>query len=206
MSLIAGEVHGLVGESGSGKSITGFSIIGLVDEPEHIAGGSIKFEGRELIGLPDEELRKIRGKTISMVFQDPMMALNPVLDIKTQIRLALEAHEKVSTAQARERAIEALARVRIDEPEQKVDFYPHQFSGGMRQRVAIAIALLHRPKLIICDEPTTALDVSVQSEILKEMKALVAELGTTLIWISHDLATDRIDRRSDCRDANRAHR
>ncbi|CDZ69845.1 ABC transporter family protein [Neorhizobium galegae bv. orientalis] len=187
-SLAPGEVLGLVGESGSGKSITGFSIIGLIDEPGRIVEGSIKLEGRELIGLPAHELRAIRGKTISMVFQDPMMTLNPVLSIGTQIKLALEAHENISASDARERAINALAQVRISEPERKVDFFPHQFSGGMRQRVAIAIALLHRPKLIICDEPTTALDVSIQAEILAEMKELVAELGTALIWISHDLA------------------
>ncbi|MCQ1836353.1 dipeptide ABC transporter ATP-binding protein [Neorhizobium galegae] len=187
-SLAPGEVLGLVGESGSGKSITGFSIIGLIDEPGRIVEGSIRLEGRELISLSAHELRAIRGKTISMVFQDPMMTLNPVLSIGTQIKLALEAHENISASDARERAIKALAQVRISEPERKVDFFPHQFSGGMRQRVAIAIALLHRPKLIICDEPTTALDVSIQAEILAEMKELVAELGTALIWISHDLA------------------
>jgi peptide/nickel transport system ATP-binding protein len=187
-SIAPGEVLGLVGESGSGKSITGFSIIGLIDEPGRIVEGSIKLEGRELVGLPSHELRAIRGKTISMVFQDPMMTLNPVLSIGTQIKLALEAHETIGNADARERAIKALAQVRISDPERKVDFFPHQFSGGMRQRVAIAIALLHRPKLIICDEPTTALDVSIQAEILAEMKELVSELGTALIWISHDLA------------------
>ena len=187
-SIAPGEVLGLVGESGSGKSITGFSIIGLIDEPGRIVEGSIKLEGRELVGLPSHELRAIRGKTISMVFQDPMMTLNPVLSIGTQIKLALEAHETISSAEARERAIKALAQVRISDPERKVDSFPHQFSGGMRQRVAIAIALLHRPKLIICDEPTTALDVSIQAEILAEMKELVSELGTALIWISHDLA------------------
>ncbi|KAA3515386.1 dipeptide ABC transporter ATP-binding protein [Agrobacterium rosae] len=187
-SVAPGEVLGLVGESGSGKSITGFSIIGLIDEPGRIVGGSIKLEGGELVGLPAHELRAIRGKVISMVFQDPMMTLNPVLSIGTQIKLALEAHENISSSDARERAIKALAQVRISDPERKVDFFPHQFSGGMRQRVAIAIALLHRPKLIICDEPTTALDVSIQAEILAEMKELVADLGTALIWISHDLA------------------
>ena len=187
-SVAPGEVLGLVGESGSGKSITGFSIIGLIDEPGRIVEGSIKLEGRELVGLPAHELRAIRGKAISMVFQDPMMTLNQVLSIGTQIKLALEAHENISSSDARERAIKALAQVRISDPERKVDFFPHQFSGGMRQRVAIAIALLHRPKLIICDEPTTALDVSIQAEILAEMKELVADLGTALIWISHDLA------------------
>ncbi|PSJ62940.1 dipeptide ABC transporter ATP-binding protein [Pseudaminobacter soli (ex Li et al. 2025)] len=189
-SLAAGEVLGLVGESGSGKSITGFSIIGLIDHPGRIeSGSSIKLEGRELVGLRANELRAIRGKAISMVFQDPMMTLNPVLSIFTQIKLALEAHGKVSSAEARQRAIAALKQVRIPDAETKVDFYPHQFSGGMRQRVAIAIALLHKPKLIIADEPTTALDVSIQAEILAEMKELVAETGTALIWISHDLAT-----------------
>ncbi len=188
-SLHRGEVIGLVGESGSGKSITGFSIIGLIDPPGKIESGSIKLEGRELIGLPAVELRAIRGKIISMVFQDPLMTLNPVLTIGEQIRLAIKAHQQVSPDEARQRAIAALAQVRIPDPESKVDFYPHQFSGGMRQRVAIAIALLHRPQLIICDEPTTALDVSIQAEILEEMRELVAEIGTALIWISHDLAT-----------------
>jgi peptide/nickel transport system ATP-binding protein len=188
-SLERGEVMGLVGESGSGKSITGFSLIGLVDPPGRIVSGSIRLEGRELVGLPVAELRKIRGKAISMVFQDPLMTLNPVLTIGEQIQLALAAHERVAPAEAKRRAIAALTQVRIGEAESKFDFYPHQFSGGMRQRVAIAIALLHRPKLIICDEPTTALDVSIQAEILTEMREIVAELGTALIWISHDLAT-----------------
>ncbi len=188
-SLRRGEVMGLVGESGSGKSVTGFSIIGLIDPPGRVAGGSVKLEGHELVGLPPDQLRTLRGRVVSMVFQDPLMTLNPVLTIGEQIRLALEAHQKVSAAEARSRAIAGLAQVRIPRPEATVDFYPHQLSGGMRQRVAIAIALLHRPKLIICDEPTTALDVSIQAEILAEMKELVAELGTALIWISHDLAT-----------------
>jgi peptide/nickel transport system ATP-binding protein len=185
-----GEILGLVGESGSGKSITGFSLIGLIDKPGKIqSGSSIRLEGRELVGLPESQLRNIRGREISMVFQDPMMTLNPVLKVIDQIAMAIRAHEKVSHAEVRRRAIEALARVRIVEPEKKVDQYPHQFSGGMRQRVAIAIALLHKPKLVIADEPTTALDVSVQAEILKEVKALVSELGISMIWISHDLAT-----------------
>ena len=189
-SLRRGEVMGLVGESGSGKSITGFSLIGLIDRPGRIeACSSIRFDGRELVGLDEGELRAIRGKDISMVFQDPMMTLNPVVRIIDQIGMAIRAHEQVSDAEIRTRAVEALDRVRIVDPERKVDQYPHEFSGGMRQRVAIAIALLHRPRLVIADEPTTALDVSVQAEILKVVKALVAEMGTSLIWISHDLAT-----------------
>ncbi|MBB6260994.1 peptide/nickel transport system ATP-binding protein [Paenochrobactrum gallinarii] len=187
--LERGEILGLVGESGSGKSITGFSLIGLIDKPGRIKKGSIKLEGRELVGLSDSDLRKLRGREISMVFQDPMMTLNPVLTVLDQMTLALRAHETISDKDARIRCVEALRRVRIVDPEHKVDFYPHQFSGGMRQRVAIAIALLHNPKVVIADEPTTALDVSVQAEILTEVKALVAELGISMIWISHDLAT-----------------
>jgi peptide/nickel transport system ATP-binding protein len=185
----AGEIVGLVGESGSGKSITGFSLLGLVDPPGRIVGGSVKLAGRELVGLPQSELRKLRGRRIAMVFQDPMATLNPVLTIGTQIRLAIEAHESVNPAQARERSVDVLSRVGIPDPGSRLEAYPHQFSGGMRQRVAIAIALLHRPDVIVADEPTTALDVSIQAQILVEIQSLVRELGTALIWISHDLAT-----------------
>ena len=185
----AGEVVGLVGESGSGKSVTGLSILGLVDPPGRIVAGSVKLAGQELVGLDHEALRRLRGRRVAMVFQDPMSMLNPVLTIATQMRLAIEAHERVSKETARTRSIEALAAVRIPDAAQRLDAYPHQFSGGMRQRVAIAIALLHRPALIVCDEPTTALDVSIQAQILTEMRSLVRDLGTALIWISHDLAT-----------------
>jgi peptide/nickel transport system ATP-binding protein len=185
----AGEVVGLVGESGSGKSVTGLSILGLVDPPGRIVAGSVKLAGQELVGLDREALRRLRGRRVAMVFQDPMSMLNPVLTIATQMRLAIEAHERVSKETARTRSIEALAAVRIPDAAQRLDAYPHQFSGGMRQRVAIAIALLHRPALIVCDEPTTALDVSIQAQILTEMRGLVRDLGTALIWISHDLAT-----------------
>ena len=185
----AGEIVGLVGESGSGKSVTGFSILGLIDPPGQIAGGSVKLDGEELVGLPPGQLRAIRGKRISMVFQDPSATLNPVLTIGHQMRLAIEAHEKVSEKAARDRAAEALTRVGIPDAARRLDAHPHQFSGGMRQRVAIAIALLNRPALIICDEPTTALDVSIQAQILTEMNALARDLGTAMIWISHDLAT-----------------
>jgi len=185
----AGEIVGLVGESGSGKSVTGYSILGLVDAPGRIVNGSIRLEGRELTELPESSLRALRGNRMSMVFQDPMTTLNPVLTIGEQIRLAIEAHERVSRAAARERSASALSRVGIPDAVRRLDAYPHQFSGGMRQRVAIAIALLNRPRLILADEPTTALDVSIQAQILTEIKSLVRDLGTALVWISHDLVT-----------------
>jgi len=188
-SIAPGEIVGLVGESGSGKSVTGFSILGLVDPPGRIVGGSVRFDGRELVGLPADELRALRGRRMAMVFQDPSTTLNPVLTVAVQMRLALEAHDRVGAAAARARAVELLGRVGIPDPANRLDSYPHQLSGGMRQRVAIAIALLNRPALIICDEPTTALDVSIQAQILTEMKTLATESGTALIWISHDLAT-----------------
>jgi len=187
--LDRGEILGLVGESGSGKSVTGFSLIGLVDPPGRIVGGSVRFEGRELVGLAASEMRKLRGKRIAMVFQDPAATLNPVLTIGEQMALAVRAHDNVSEAAARERATTLLKRVGIPEAASRLDAYPHEFSGGMRQRVAIATALLHSPSLIIADEPTTALDVSIQAQILTEMRALARETGTALIWISHDLAT-----------------
>jgi peptide/nickel transport system ATP-binding protein len=184
-----GRILGLVGESGSGKSITGFSILGLVDEPGRIVdGSSIRFRGRELVGLPDEELRRLRGSRIAMIFQDPMMTLNPVLRIDTQMIEAVQAHERVPREEARSRARDALGRVGIPSPDERLKAYPHQFSGGMRQRVAIAIALLHGPDLIIADEPTTALDVTIQGQILAEVQKLARETGTSLVWITHDLA------------------
>ncbi len=183
----AGEVLGIVGESGSGKSVTGFSIMGLIDPPGRIVEGSIKVNGRELVGLPEEEMRKVRGREVAMIFQDPMMTLNPVLRIDTQMIEAITAHENVSERAARARARDALAKVGIPSPEERLQAYPHQFSGGMRQRVAIATALLNSPSLIVADEPTTALDVTIQSQILAEMQQLCAETGTALIWITHDL-------------------
>mgnify|MGYP006273354405 CR=1 FL=1 len=183
-----GQVMGLVGESGSGKSVTGFSVIGLVDPPGRVAGGQILYQGRDLATLSEEEMRSLRGNRIAMIFQDPMMTLNPVLRIDTQMIEAVQAHVKTSAADARARARDALGMVGIPSPEERLNAYPHQFSGGMRQRVAIAIALLHNPDLLIADEPTTALDVTIQAQILAEVQKLAAEHGTALIWITHDLS------------------
>jgi peptide/nickel transport system ATP-binding protein len=182
-----GEVLGLVGESGSGKSVTGFSILGLVDEPGRVVGGRVLFRGQDLVGLPEARMRRLRGSRIAMVFQDPMMTLNPVLRIDTQMIEAVQAHAQVGRAEAYQRAREALGRVGIAAPDERLRSYPHQFSGGMRQRVAIAIALLNRPDLIIADEPTTALDVTIQAQILHEVQDLCRETGTAMIWITHDL-------------------
>jgi peptide/nickel transport system ATP-binding protein len=186
--LDRGQILGLVGESGSGKSVTGFSILGLIDPPGRIAGGSVRFDGQELVGASEQRLRALRGKRIAMIFQDPMMTLNPVLSVETQMVETVLAHEQVSRQAARARAVDALGRVGIASPHERLAQYPHQFSGGMRQRVAIAIALLHSPDLVIADEPTTALDVTVQGQILYEMQKLVREVGSALIWITHDLA------------------
>lgn len=186
--LNRGEVLGLVGESGSGKSVTGFSIMGLVDKPGKVSSGQILFDGEDLATQSYEQMRSLRGRRIAMVFQDPMMTLNPVLRIGTQMTEAIHAHEKVSPSQARIRARDALGMVGIPSPEERLDAYPHEFSGGMRQRVAIAIALLHRPDLIIADEPTTALDVTIQAQIISEFQKLTEEQGTAVIWITHDLA------------------
>jgi peptide/nickel transport system ATP-binding protein len=183
-----GKVLGLVGESGSGKTVTGFSILGLVDEPGRITGGSILFHGQDLAKLSEEEMRKLRGNRIAMIFQDPMMTLNPVLRIDTQMIETVLAHSNVSKEEARQRARDTLGMVGIPSPDERLKSYPHQFSGGMRQRVAIAIALLHRPEVIVADEPTTALDVTIQAQILAEVQKLCAETGTAMIWITHDLS------------------
>ncbi|HAP27027.1 MAG TPA: methionine ABC transporter ATP-binding protein, partial [Achromobacter sp.] len=160
--LERGKILGLVGESGSGKSVTGFSIMGLVDAPGRIAGGEVLFQGRDLTKLPARELRKLQGNRIAMIFQDPMMTLNPVLRVDVQMIETVRAHKKMSKAEARILARDTLGMMGIPSPEERLLAYPHQLSGGMRQRVAIAIAMLHRPDLIIADEPTTALDVTIQ--------------------------------------------
>src|SRR5690606_18399827 len=183
-----GEILGLVGESGSGKSITGFSILGLIDPPGRIAGGRVLFKGEDITSASPERMRSLRGSRIAMIFQDPMMTLNPVLRVDTQMIETVQAHEKVSEAAARARAVETLKAVGIAAPEERLLAYPHQLSGGMRQRIAIATALLHSPDLIIADEPTTALDVTIQGQILYEMRKLCRDTGTALIWITHDLS------------------
>jgi len=184
-----GQVLGLVGESGSGKTVTGFSIIGLVDPPGRVAGGRVLFKGEDLVGAGEERLRRLRGDRVAMIFQDPMMTLNPVLRVDTQMIEAIRAHDpKVDRKAALARARDALGRVGIPSPDERLKSYPHQFSGGMRQRVAIAIALLNGPDLIIADEPTTALDVTIQGQILYEVQKLCRETGAALIWITHDLS------------------
>nr|WP_246710234.1 MULTISPECIES: ABC transporter ATP-binding protein [unclassified Martelella] len=187
-SVARGQVMGLVGESGSGKSVTGFSIMGLIDPPGEISGGSILFDGQDLRGLPEPAMRKLRGNRIAMIFQDPMMTLNPVLKVGTQMIETVRAHLKCTVDEARQRSRDALGLVGIPSPEERLNAYPHQFSGGMRQRVAIAIALLHEPDLIIADEPTTALDVTIQAQILNVVQGLIADKGMGLIWITHDLS------------------
>ena len=183
-----GQVLGLVGESGSGKSMTGYSIMGLVDAPGRIVSGSIRLGGRQLTSLDEREWRSLRGNRIAMVFQDPMMTLNPVLRIDTQMVEAVLAHHHVSREAALARCRDALVRVGIASPDERLRGYPHQFSGGMRQRVAIAIALVNKPDVLIADEPTTALDVTIQGQILHEAQRLCRETGTALIWITHDLS------------------
>ncbi|HXF78478.1 MAG TPA: ABC transporter ATP-binding protein [Usitatibacter sp.] len=183
-----GRILGLVGESGSGKSMTGYSILGLVDPPGRIVSGRVMLEGRNLTDLSPSEWRKVRGNRVAMIFQDPMMTLNPVLRIDTQMVEAVRAHRDVTRDEALERCRAALERVGIASAGERLRQYPHQFSGGMRQRVAIAIALLNQPALIIADEPTTALDVTVQGQILAEVQALCRDSGTSLVWITHDLS------------------
>lgn len=184
----AGETLAVVGESGCGKSVSVLSVMRLIPQPPgKIVGGQVLFQGRDLLQVDDEEIRSVRGNKIAMVFQDPMTSLNPVLTIETQISEALELHLGMTREQARRRAVELLKMVGIPEAENRIDDYPHQFSGGMRQRVMIAMALSCSPQLLIADEPTTALDVTIQAQIIDIVKRLKRELGMAIIWITHDM-------------------
>jgi oligopeptide transport system ATP-binding protein len=187
-SVDKGETLGIVGESGSGKSVTSLSVMRLIPQPPgEIASGQILFDGDDLLKYSEEEMRRVRGKDIAMIFQDPMTSLNPVLTIGRQITETLELHMKMTGREARNRAVELLSMVGIPSPENRLDDYPHQFSGGMRQRVMIAMALSCNPQLLIADEPTTALDVTIQAQILELIKTLQQELGMAVIIITHDL-------------------
>lgn len=184
-----GETLGIVGESGSGKSVTCTSLLGLIPQPPgRIHGGQALFGGSDLLQLSEKELRKIRGKRISMIFQDPMTSLNPFMKVSAQLTEPLALHENLHGKPALLRAIDALAEVGIPDPEKRIHSYPHEFSGGMRQRVMIAMALITRPELLICDEPTTALDVTVQKQVLDLIRDLQHRLNTAVIFITHDLA------------------
>jgi peptide/nickel transport system ATP-binding protein len=182
-----GEVLGVVGESGAGKSVTGSAVIGLIDPPGRIAGGEILLSGMRIDNLPPEEMRRVRGKRIGMIFQDPLTSLNPLYRISEQLVETIRTHTNLSSSAARKRAIDLLAEVGIPAPDKRIDSYPHEFSGGMRQRVVIALALCAEPELIIADEPTTALDVSVQAQIITLLKRLGRERGTAIMLVTHDM-------------------
>jgi oligopeptide transport system ATP-binding protein len=187
--LERGQTLGIVGESGSGKSVTCYSLLGLIPMPPgRIVRGTAMFDGIDLVRAGEKQLRGIRGKRISMIFQDPMTSLNPYMRISDQITEPLEQHENIKGRAALNRSIDALAEVGISEPEKRIHSYPHEFSGGMRQRVMIAMALITKPELLICDEPTTALDVTVQKQVLELIKDRQKQLGTSIIFITHDLA------------------
>ncbi|XUM20103.1 ABC transporter ATP-binding protein [Bradyrhizobium oligotrophicum S58] len=185
--IAKGEVLGVVGESGAGKSVTGLAVIGLIDPPGRISGGEIQLSGLRIDNLPPEEMRKVRGKRIGMIFQDPLTSLNPLYRVGDQIVETIRTHTNLTEQQARKRAIDLLAEVGISAPEKRIDGYPHEFSGGMRQRVVIALALCAEPELIIADEPTTALDVSVQAQIISLIKRLGRDHGTAVMLVTHDM-------------------
>jgi peptide/nickel transport system ATP-binding protein len=186
-SIAPGEVLGVVGESGAGKSLTGAAIIGLLEPPGRVAGGEIRLDGRRIDQLPHEEMRKLRGRHIGAIFQDPLTSLNPLYTVGRQLTETIRVHLPMTETQARERAISLLRETGIPAPEQRFDHYPHQFSGGMRQRVVIALALAGQPRLVVADEPTTALDVSVQAQVISLLKRVCKEHGTAVMLITHDM-------------------
>ncbi len=190
-SVAQGKTLGIVGESGSGKSVTALSLLRLIAPPGRIMGGTVRLAGQDLLTLPERQMRDVRGARIAMVFQDPMTALNPTLTVGEQIVETILAHQKVSRAEARVQALEWLTRVRVSLPARRMGQYPHELSGGMRQRVLIAIAFSCRPEVLLADEPTTALDVTVQAQILDLMDELKAEVGTAVVLITHDLGVVR---------------
>jgi peptide/nickel transport system ATP-binding protein len=185
--IAEGEVLGVVGESGAGKSLTGAAVIGLLEPPGRIGEGQVRLDGLRIDNLPYERLRKLRGKRIGMVFQDPLTSLNPLYTVGRQLIETIQTHDDLSAGEARQRAIDLLAEVGIPSPAQRIDQYPHQFSGGMRQRVVIALALCANPRVVIADEPTTALDVSIQAQIIKLLKRLCSEHGAAVMLITHDM-------------------
>jgi peptide/nickel transport system ATP-binding protein len=185
--IAKGEVLGVVGESGAGKSVTGLAVIGLIDRPGRVAGGEILLSGARIDNLPPEEMRRIRGKRIGMIFQDPLTSLNPLYRIGDQLIETIRTHCDLSEQAARKRAVDLLAEVGISAPDKRIDSYPHEFSGGMRQRVVIALAICAEPELIIADEPTTALDVSVQAQIIALIKRLGRDHGTAVMLVTHDM-------------------
>jgi len=187
LDIAPGEVLGVVGESGAGKSITGTAIIGLLEPPGRIAGGEVLLEGARIDNLPADEMRRIRGRRIGAIFQDPLTSLNPLYTVGRQIIETIQTHLPMNAAEARARAIDLLKEVGIPAAERRIDHYPHQFSGGMRQRVVIALALCANPRLIIADEPTTALDVSIQAQIIQLLKKLGREHGTAVMLVTHDM-------------------
>jgi len=187
LTIVPGEVLGVVGESGAGKSLTGAAVIGLIDPPGRIGAGEVWLGGRRIDNLPAEGLRRVRGREIGAVFQDPLTSLNPLYTIGRQLTETIMTHLKLSSSAARQRALDLLAEVGIPAPRRRFDHYPHQFSGGMRQRVVIALALAANPKLIIADEPTTALDVSIQAQIIALLKRLCRDHGTAVMLITHDM-------------------
>jgi len=186
-ALAPGEILGVVGESGAGKSLTGMAVIGLLEPPGRIAAGEVLLEGRRIDRLPPEEMRRLRGRRIGAIFQDPLTSLNPLYTVGGQLVETIQTHLDLGRDAARRRAVELLAEVGIPAPEARIDHYPHQFSGGMRQRVVIALALCAEPRLVIADEPTTALDVSIQAQIIALLKRLAREHGTAVMLITHDM-------------------